>query len=34
MTSALAWSGLGRSIPIQYWNPARAPDEHTLVCEL
>ena len=34
MTLALAWSGLGRSMPIQNWNPVRPPLEHTLVCEL
>ena len=34
MTLAWAWSGLGRSMPIQNWNPVRPPLEHTLVCEL
>ena len=34
MTLACAWSGLGRSMPIQNWNPVRPPLEHTLVCEL
>src|SRR6266567_2897793 len=34
MTLAWAWSGLGRSIPIQNWNPVRPPLEQTLVCEL
>ena len=34
MTLACSWSGLGRSIPIQNWNPVRPPLEHTLVCEL
>src|SRR6266496_2086319 len=34
ITSAFAWSGLGRSMPVQKWYPARAPEEHTLVWEL
>ena len=34
MTLACAWSGLGRSIPIQNWNPVRPPLEQTLVWEL
>src|SRR5579875_3431949 len=34
MTFALAWSGLGRSMPVQNWKPARPPEEQTLVCEL
>ena len=34
ITSALAWSGLGRSMPIHSCRPARAPEEHTFVCEL
>src|SRR5579875_4130350 len=31
MTLAFAWSGLGRSMPVQNWKPVRPPEEHTLV---